>query len=367
MIALPALAMRLIAKPVQVFCLLLLQIAVRGQAVPYEISGTISGNYAGKIYLFFEDQFRQRDSISAEIRDGRFSFRGQVRMPILARLHLGQESLIGDFYLDRGNVSLTCSNSIGLMKRDPAPPDTLNKLFITGIGGASMEPLKRGFEKWLTDLEASGKPEEEIAEAHFTRLRELVKDNPKSLVSAYLVSKTFYLGYSRVKELAGLLDPSTDSTYESKSVAKLVNALYKESRSGAGAAFHDMALMNLSGKMTDTRQFRGKFLLVHFWASWCAPCRAENPALKAFYEQHKGKDFEILGISQDKDKVKWRQAIVKDGLSWPQVIEPAEKARQLSDFYAIDAIPASILLDRNGKILGRGLSDKEIEQALRSK
>src|SRR6266513_6012527 len=89
---------------------------VSGQDKPFEVYGTITGKYKSKIYLFFENHYRQRDSLSSEIQKGEFYFRGNVVMPVLARLHMDQASLIGDFYIDSSRTYVTCKTNRSFLK-----------------------------------------------------------------------------------------------------------------------------------------------------------------------------------------------------------------------------------------------------------
>ena len=332
-----------------------------GPARHFEISGTITGEYQGKIYLFFEDHYRQKDSISSEIKNGKFHFSGDIPMPVLCRIHLDQGSYIADFFMDAPTLSLTCTNKISLYKNEKLQSDTLNQLMIVSVEGSATEDLKSNFEKQLTELMAANQSVEAKGIAYFDMLTAFVKKNPKNKVSPYLVGKAATLGYSQVNEIAALIDPSLDGSFEARTVTGLLNKLDKTKNKAIGTAFHDVVLSDTSGQPVNTTRFRGNFVLVEFWASWCGPCRANNPSVKVLYEKYKANQFEILGISSDTDQDKWKKAIVKDRLSWPQIIDPK---KELINYYAIGAIPANILLDKDGKILGVGLSDVEIEKMI---
>ena len=110
--------------------------------------------------------------------------------------------------------------------------------------------------------------------------------------------------------------------------------------------------------------FRGKWLLVDFWASWCGPCRKENPNVVAMYEKYKNKGFEILGVSLDKSKDRWVNAIQQDGLTWPQISDLKGWRNEVAQLYGVRSIPQTLLLDREGKIVARNLRGRSLEEKL---
>jgi thiol-disulfide isomerase/thioredoxin len=102
-------------------------------------------------------------------------------------------------------------------------------------------------------------------------------------------------------------------------------------------------------------------VLIDFWASWCGPCRKNNPNLLALYEKFKDKGFEILGVSVDKSNTDWKNAIAKDGLTWKQLIDNAGWNSQATIDYGVEAIPASFLIDKKGLVRGVNLEGRELD------
>ena len=109
---------------------------------------------------------------------------------------------------------------------------------------------------------------------------------------------------------------------------------------------------------------RGKVVLIDFWASWCAPCRKELPNVKRAYEKYKSKGFEILGVSLDKDRNAWLEAVSKEGLTWPQVSDLKQWQSEACQIYAIQSIPYTVLIDKDGKILATELRGAELDKKL---
>ncbi|NSL89101.1 TlpA family protein disulfide reductase [Chitinophaga sp. Mgbs1] len=117
----------------------------------------------------------------------------------------------------------------------------------------------------------------------------------------------------------------------------------------------DFTLPDPSGKMVSLKSFRGKYVLVDFWASWCGPCRQENPNVVKAYQQFKNKNFTILGVSLDKTKEQWLAAIKQDGLAWNHVSDLKFWDSAVVPIYGINAIPTNFLLDPQGKIIAADL------------
>ena len=109
---------------------------------------------------------------------------------------------------------------------------------------------------------------------------------------------------------------------------------------------------------------RGKIVMIDFWASWCGPCRKENPNVINVYKKFHAKGFDIIGVSLDDNAEKWHDAIVKDGLPWHHVSELKGWDSEVAKVYGVDAIPFTVLLDKEGKILAKGLRSKNLEEKL---
>ncbi|MBK7869827.1 MAG: TlpA family protein disulfide reductase [Saprospiraceae bacterium] len=131
-----------------------------------------------------------------------------------------------------------------------------------------------------------------------------------------------------------------------------------------GGVAPDFAQKTPEGEDLKLSDLRGKVVLVDFWASWCGPCRRENPNVVRVYNQYKEKGFEILGVSLDQDKNRWLQAIEKDGLTWRHVSDLKGWQNEVAQLYSVSAIPHTILLDAEGKIIARNLRGPALENKL---
>jgi len=132
----------------------------------------------------------------------------------------------------------------------------------------------------------------------------------------------------------------------------------------SGQAAPEINLPTPDGKELALSSFRGKIVLVDFWASWCGPCRKEMPNVVKAYAKFKDKGFEIYGVSLDQDKARWLEAIQKDGITWPQVSDLKYWECEAAKLYAVEGIPYTVLLDKEGKIIAKNLRGADLEIAI---
>jgi peroxiredoxin len=131
-----------------------------------------------------------------------------------------------------------------------------------------------------------------------------------------------------------------------------------------GKVIPDFEQSDVNGKSVSIKSFRGKYVLIDFWASWCGPCRGENPNVVAAYNKYKDKNFTVLGISLDKSKDPWLQAIQDDGLVWTHVSDLKGWGNAVAQKFKIQSIPQNFLIDPNGVIIGKNLRGPALEEKL---
>ena len=132
-----------------------------------------------------------------------------------------------------------------------------------------------------------------------------------------------------------------------------------------GSSSPYLEMNNMEGKPIKLSSLKGKYVLVDFWASWCGPCRQENPNNVRLYNQYKNKGFEIYGVSLDKDKEAWKKAISDDHLNWIHVSDLQQWNSPVVKMFDIEGIPFTLLLDKDGKIIAKGLRGRALELKLK--
>jgi thiol-disulfide isomerase/thioredoxin len=148
------------------------------------------------------------------------------------------------------------------------------------------------------------------------------------------------------------------------SITRLKSQIARAKSFGTGGEAPDIVMDNLEGESIKLSELRGNVVLIDFWASWCGPCRRENPNVVRVYNKYNDKGFEILGVSLDRTKDKWAAAIEKDGLTWLHVSDLKGWQNEAAQLYGVRSIPHTVLLDREGKIIARNLRGPALERKL---
>ena len=187
-------------------------------------------------------------------------------------------------------------------------------------------------------------------------------DNANSLTGFYAINSLSPSDYE--PELLAYADKIKSNFNQNKSVTAFLIRMAKLKSVQVGQIAPDFTMNTIDGKTVKLSDLRGKYVLIDFWASWCMPCREENPNVVKAYHKYKDKNFTILGISLDKDPVAWKQAVIADGLSWTQASELKDFESPTVRMYQVEAIPSSFLLDPQGKIVAKNLRAQELDAFL---
>ena len=221
------------------------------------------------------------------------------------------------------------------------------------VTGSNVENLGQSLRKELKNLSEENQRKKEI---------EFIKEHPNSIVSAETLSTySTTFGKKETKELFNLFSEKNKTTKYGKIIASYIE---KNQEPKIGEQFIDFEMTDLNGNQQRLSDLKGKTILLDFWASWCAPCRKENPNLVKTYKEFKPKGFEIFAVSLDENKDNWLNAIKKDNLIWYHVNDLKGSGNEATLIYGVEGIPDSFLIDENGIIIGRDLRGKELNKKL---
>ncbi|RZK27278.1 MAG: AhpC/TSA family protein [Flavobacterium sp.] len=196
-----------------------------------------------------------------------------------------------------------------------------------------------------------------------------IKEHPESAFSLMLITDRAMMGsYKDINPVYSMLGAKVKSSSEGK---RLGDRLAILKRSEIGTPVFNFSQADTEGKMVSFSSFKGKYVLIDFWASWCGPCRAENPNVLKAYNTYKDKDFTVLGISLDDKAENWKKAIKDDGMPWTQLSDLKGFKNAVSSYYGIMAIPSTLLVDPRGNIIAKDLRgailDKKLEELFSNK
>lgn len=196
--------------------------------------------------------------------------------------------------------------------------------------------------------------------------REKVKDALRNMKSS--VAQVYGVSYLNQEEDFPFLDSLSvrlaKDLPKSKYVQDFTKGVNSMRSTVVGQTAPEISLPNPEGETKNLSDLRGNVVLIDFWAAWCGPCRRENPNVVKMYNKYSDKGFEIFGVSLDRNKEDWVKAIEKDGLAWTQVSDLSYFNSEAARTYNINAIPATVLLDKEGKIIARNLRGAELEAKL---
>jgi peroxiredoxin len=333
----------------------------------YAIIGKVTGLDSGKVQIIHIQSKRTDTTL---LDHGYFTFKGKADTAEYCLLSVGGQTR--GFFLENGKLSL-------LIKKD--------SLFTAQISGTKTQDEYNYFQDQLSkplndkmaaldkayDSASSAKDSKAVdsLDKLYNQLdaeqkalvADYTKSHPGSIIAAYEIQSNFSYNprLSQLDSLYKMLDSNIQVTYFGRKIQKTIE---KETLTAIGKLAPDFSNNDVNDKPVSLSSSRGKYVLLDFWASWCGPCRQENPNVVKAYHTYHPKGFDIFGVSLDRDKKKWVEAIKKDGLDWTQVSDLKAWSADVVSLYGIQGIPMNYLLDKNGVIVAKGLRGDELEKKL---
>jgi thiol-disulfide isomerase/thioredoxin len=293
-------------------------------------------------------------SLTAELAD----FGHQFAMVQI--MELGQPAV---YFHDGADVNITFEEGAGFKIDAGVMNDSANALNDqSAFFGQTMQVLE---QKYMAAMDSGNVDAQNEIRAEAMNLMEsqermkieFAKRNDILGAAIALSSQSSNLTY---EDLKAVLDQVSPEFHEAPDYTRLAERVETMGRSAVGMQFKDFAQATPEGGSLNVLGVEGKYVLVDFWASWCRPCRAANPALVELYNTYHEKGFNILGVSLDRDGAAWQKGIAEDGLPWPQVSDLQYWQNEISTYYGIQFIPQNILIDDNGVIVAKNMEPAQL-------
>ncbi len=351
--------------------LVLLSQCLKAQDSAFTINGHLEKIKKGTIVLnIYEGDKTVRDS--APINDGNFKFAGNVSAPFFATLTMKRKTDdFFTFYVEPSTLEISGrGDSLKLLTIKGSPINDDDRLLKERMKSISkwQEANSKLYEKAYK--EKNKKIMDSLDEVDFDILAEkrkvvsaFVRQNPGSMRGAMAITEN-YGYYAEASDVAPLYDALSPEIISSEKGMEIKRLLDTYNAVALGKSAPEIIQSTPEGKSLSLSSLHGKYVLIDFWASWCGPCRRENPNVVATYNKYKDKGFTVLGVSYDDDKNKWKKAIDDDKLEWNQVSDLQGWKNSTSDQYGIKAIPSNVLLDKNGKIIAKNIFGKKLDEKL---
>lgn len=341
------------------------------KAPGFTVTVSVKG-FTDSILFFTYGTYNDTKIDSVKGVNGKFVFKGVAPEPVQSMLFSRNYRLRLDLYVDNVPVAVTgtidsldnlqVSSASAVVKEYHAFNTQImqNRKRVNDIYSKAWEAKQAGDSVKAKTLEADGS---KWYQYEFEMRKNFIKEHPASYISAREL--VMFINGKNLKEgttMYQALDKKIQQSKQGKEIDERIVILNKLEPGKPALAFTQA---DVDGKPVTLDSYKGRYVLLEFWASWCGPCRAENPNLLAQKKLYGDKGFNILGVSLDKSKAPWVQAIEKDGLTWTQVSDLNGWNNAVAVMYGIKAVPANFLIDPSGTIIAQDLRGEALNKKLK--
>ncbi len=300
---------------------------------------------------------------SVQVVKGNFAFKGKIEMPEIYYLIFQKTSQRILVFTEPKQITITGSleepkvegsdshllfdKFQGKIKENDAERNTIYAQYQQAESAGDTATMST-IEKRFSQID-----EEEIA-----YILDFAKTNTTSVVAPFIMTRYSYnYKLAELEDVYSKFDPTTKNTKYAINLLETIETLRKVE---IGQPAPDFTQNDTQGNPFSLSNLKGKYVLVDFWASWCGPCRAENPNVVEAFQKYNAKGFTVLGVSLDRDKTKWIAAISEDNLTWAHISDLKYWDNAAAKLYGVRSIPANFLVDPNGIIVGKGLRGQDL-------
>ncbi|MDH7463232.1 TlpA disulfide reductase family protein [Chitinophagaceae bacterium 26-R-25] len=329
------------------------------------------------LYSYTDGQTRISDSVN--VINGSFQIKGHVAEPVVAFMSIvytrkpGQQVIddVLQFWLEPANISMTATSSLKSTKftgskgqADYAKITGLEKQFSPRLEKLlnSYSAARRANNK--AQIEKLGNQMDSLRAAHAEDLyANFLDKNPNTPIGLYVVN--MYKGFQPDADKAlALFNKLPESLQQLPSGIEMKKKIETSQKTAVGKYALEFTQNDTLGKPVSLSSFKGKYVLLDFWASWCHPCRAENPNVVKAFNKYKDKNFTVVSVSLDNSKEKWLKAIHDDGMPWTHVSDLKYWKNDVAKLYGISSVPQNLLIDPQGRIVAKNLRGEALEEKL---